>query len=387
MTLRPGELSGDELVDIADESGFGITKTQLSGWHRAGLFPKPRRPGRGRGVGRPSLYPAGSDRQLLALCRAKAEHRYYAEIAWRLWWQGYRVRFAYIRTRLSRVAASIDKNASEARAYLEEEAKLDQLLREAPEAVLSGTLARARRRVGKQNFDTFIFFMLQIASGNFAGFQNGLAAEAVKGELTPEQIFEKAFAADRARTDTLADAEPWLVEGMTPTLIMLSSLISAQRLAEVARRSTVKQIEAERELAGSLAGLAPAQEMLESLHGKNAFGAPLFGELGQADPDWQAAVICFLLLARRMGEIEAIPSEFDESRQALAEMSEQLALFEELAQEIPAFAPFLDMMRFGKAQRTLGGLEKLQAELRAVHAHHAEEVARFMEGRAAKEPD
>src|SRR5439155_3237431 len=105
------------------------------------LIPKPRRQALGRGRGSVSMYPHGTDRQLLAMLEAKRIDRRASEIAWRLWCQDFPVRFEYIRERLLRAAEELDAITGELPHHLDDEAALEAMLREAERGHLQGPAA------------------------------------------------------------------------------------------------------------------------------------------------------------------------------------------------------------------------------------------------------
>lgn len=78
-------------------------------WRARGLFPRPiRRPGRGRRHGKGAIYPAGTTAQVLRILEMRAEPgRFDPEQAlWRLWWEGWPIDTAAIRTRLEAAVVS-----------------------------------------------------------------------------------------------------------------------------------------------------------------------------------------------------------------------------------------------------------------------------------------
>ena len=92
MSRKFGETVEDLIGWAADsEPAEEISHTQLVRWHRAGLLPRPKRRGLGRGKGTETYYPPGTWKQLEALLRAKREDRRLREIAWRMWLEGFPV--------------------------------------------------------------------------------------------------------------------------------------------------------------------------------------------------------------------------------------------------------------------------------------------------------
>lgn len=79
-----------DLMRIAREHGFRVTEHQLERWRGAGLLPRPQeRPGQGYGRGRVGIYPAGTEKQLLALLDLRKRDRRLEKIGWGLFQQGF----------------------------------------------------------------------------------------------------------------------------------------------------------------------------------------------------------------------------------------------------------------------------------------------------------
>src|SRR5215207_5229172 len=110
MDYRKWE-SREELLSLARSSGFDLSEPQLARWHRAGLLPRPTQRPLGRGHGTQTVYPPGTEGQLLALCGVHAEVRSLDRVAWHLWWAGYDVSIDCIREFLSSVVAEWDEKA------------------------------------------------------------------------------------------------------------------------------------------------------------------------------------------------------------------------------------------------------------------------------------
>jgi hypothetical protein len=89
--------TASELIDVADQHGYAITRDQLERWHKQGLLPRPKRVYLVGVRGSVSYYPEGTETQLLRLCEMHQERRKLAEIRMNLWWEGYSVDLACIR--------------------------------------------------------------------------------------------------------------------------------------------------------------------------------------------------------------------------------------------------------------------------------------------------
>jgi hypothetical protein len=89
MAIRPGEVEREEL--LRELAPYQVTNAQLLRWVQAGLLPRPRREGLGRGRGGRSYYPGITVKQAGALAELLKRDRNLAEAGWRLWLIGYPV--------------------------------------------------------------------------------------------------------------------------------------------------------------------------------------------------------------------------------------------------------------------------------------------------------
>jgi hypothetical protein len=77
-----------ELIDCARRAGFDVTDGQIEDWRSANLVPSPDITSSGR-YGTTAIYPAGTCRQLVALCQIHRKHRKLKDVAWYLWLRGF----------------------------------------------------------------------------------------------------------------------------------------------------------------------------------------------------------------------------------------------------------------------------------------------------------
>lgn len=209
------EESADSLIDRAGEVGHRITKDQLVRWHRADLLPRPRQVSRGR-QGSEIYYPAGTGVQLLDLLKLKERYRPLATIRWGLWWLGYPVPDHWAREFIEKQSREMLKTYGE---FITPEGELTEkanaALDKAPTAEIAvGTMRRARRRVGVEDFDFFMQDLLLVGSGN---------VDVVKDEDL--ELLEHGMAMDRARKDNLATlGGPWLTTDIREDFTNISKL-------------------------------------------------------------------------------------------------------------------------------------------------------------------
>jgi hypothetical protein len=97
------------LLEAAKVAGFVVTPQQLARWHRVGLLPRPVQRGQGRGRGTVTLYPGGTSRQLVELCRARSGTRDLIRVGFRMWWRGLEVDFTLVERVLRGTAARLDE--------------------------------------------------------------------------------------------------------------------------------------------------------------------------------------------------------------------------------------------------------------------------------------
>jgi len=99
-----------QLVQVASDAGYAVTRDEVTGWHQAGLLPRPvqlnRRPGEGRGTF--SEYPLIAAEQLQCLLKLREENVRYETIGWGLWWRGYEVDSRYVLDRLFQGADQLE---------------------------------------------------------------------------------------------------------------------------------------------------------------------------------------------------------------------------------------------------------------------------------------
>ncbi len=168
--MNAGE-TAEALIARLSSHGYTVTKTELARWHRAGLLPRPQRRSLGRGRGMISIYPPGTMDQLLALCTIHRSEKRLPYVAWRLWWEGYTIPLSSIQEFLEGVRTQWQRGIEELRHLQERPEQLSKLLgRTAVMRFSQKTLAQARKRVGRENFPTFMRVLADVGSGTFEGY-------------------------------------------------------------------------------------------------------------------------------------------------------------------------------------------------------------------------
>lgn len=313
MTIPMDGETTETLIAAAAAHGHAVTETQLIRWHREGLLPPIGQPLArrflGRGRGSETVYPAGTGRQLLALCELHAHERRLMPLGWSLWWRGYAVSPALIRAALQQLAENwshtVWRVRNEGVPDTPRRTRIDQ-----------PPLRAARDRTGRKGFDVFRELMVQIMTDTV-------------GEWTAEEreAFERAMGLDRARRDHVGDIEPWYQGDTVEDARALAGAITPHRLrASVASASAETFATARGELREFLALLDDVRHVAERLAGQGAFGlgaAPRIDAL--ADDDVMAFFLLWLSFWRLPGIAEGC-------RRIIAAM----APFAQLRQQIDA---------------------------------------------------
>lgn len=155
-----------ELLTLARQRGYAISVHQLVRWHRAGLLPRPQQQQLKEARGTCSLYPPGTGEQLLLLCSLRERERRLASLAWQMWLNGYRVEDRLIRRQLHQAAVRLSHwmqwFAGLKQAVYSEQA-LDWIEQYANGPLRLQALRRARKRIGREHFSTFLSRLLELA--------------------------------------------------------------------------------------------------------------------------------------------------------------------------------------------------------------------------------
>ena len=192
--------------------GFQVTRAQLHRWQQGGLLPKPEQRGLGRGRGTEVLYPAGSTRQLRALCELLRQKRSLDRACWALWWEGYPVSrdriWRLFEKRVARAIALRDAWIKTWKEYpAEGEPNLEGVIDKWARGRLSDpVLEEMRQRIGRTRFPTVINRALDAVlgiSGEFLEDDAEIVAKAIgfseDAEEAPARLTEAAKVLDPRR--------------------------------------------------------------------------------------------------------------------------------------------------------------------------------------------
>ncbi len=219
--------NGKQLLELAREHDYSVSTMQLARWHRAGLLPRPTQRSLGRGLGTQSLYPLGTGEQLLLLCKLHKHERRLARLAWQIWWEGYPVDLQLIRKILQETAIQLSERIRWSVALKQLEQVNDDKMMEEPEQFLNfieqfatanleyKPLRRVRKRLGKEQFATFIRILIDIASGTFTGYSTSYDRREVLLEL---RILAKALGQNELFLKDEANIEHYIEKLLVPHL-------------------------------------------------------------------------------------------------------------------------------------------------------------------------
>jgi hypothetical protein len=371
-----GWIEAETFVNLTRANGYEIGRGQLARWHRAGLLPKPKTAPRPQGRGTRTLYPPGSDVQLLALCVARGRGIPYPRLAWRLWWQGFAVDFTLVRRFTIGAAQTFDRERGELRLLLADPDGLFDLSEEAAEVRLpGGSMRRARKRVGRDRFSTVVRVMMEIAAGTFTGYSEDWSSGS-PSTAEEQALVEKALGFKRGRTDRVAAADPWLQGDTGVDLAKLSSALAAVSAAEIAAAVDEDRLAVARDFLRELtATLGALADLGEAQRSRGAFGAPAFRDLGRLH-DRDQALMVTLLAASPAGALD-IDESWTEAFAAFDRGQHSYTLLQDLAREVPELSDLLTPKRLGLAQRSPAHAARHEARLRERANQHRAAVDAF----------
>jgi len=366
----------------ARAAGVPVTDAQLARWHRAGLIPRPDIQRLGRGKGTRSLYPAGTSARLIRVADVHRQEHRLGHAAWRLWWEDGGPLSVPARAFLVDVACNLDGQRQQIVDLLDGDLsgdltairKMDELYSSMQNDRLPQPLGQARARVGTTQFATVGRMLLELAADRFEGFQ----ADPDTG-VDDGAVLEKSWGLERARSDQLADADPWLEGDLAPDLTKLSRLIASTPQLELAQSPDAALDAARVELGEFLVTITTAARMLQTLFGPDAFGYGMISQLFDlASAKGQAtALLAWMLLRQDEGLQVGMRLLAGLSPQAQA--TERLYdITRQLCDEVPELADVLSPERLAAAQLNLEENERLRDEIRTIADANRERVDGFL---------
>jgi hypothetical protein len=374
----------EQLLAAATAAGVAVSQAQIARWHRAGLLPRPLVRSLGRGRGTVSLYPLGTGQRLVQVAQLRQGERRLTWVAWRLWWDDGGALPEPARQLLAQVAQRWEQHRTHLAEFLaREEAgeaaatdEMDAIYHQAETRQLDRQLGHVRRNVGRKRFSTVMRVFAEIGVGRFQGYERGASASEKDSETGA--LVERAMGLDRARSDRLADAGPWLDGDSEVDFVRLSQALNTWPLAAGASANDEELNQARAELRAFLAVITTMAPLFERLFGRAAFG---FGTITRIldlqAPDLQAFMLLAWLALRHdealRDGMRSLGSLVPTAR-ATAQIAE---LLEALGREVPAFGPVLTAERLAAAQQDAGEGERLRAEIARVREEHLAAVDAF----------
>ncbi len=346
--MSPGETT-EALIAHVSSYGFPTTKTELARWHRAGLLPRPQRRSLGRGHGMVSIYPPGTTDQLLALCTIHRSEKRLLYVAWHLWWEGYTVPLSTIREFLEEARAQWQQGIEEIRQLQEHPEQLSKLLNRFKVMRISRkVIAQARKRVGRENFPPFVKVLADVGSGAFEGY-----AINPETEIDERWIVEKGLGLQQARTNRLADAEPWLTGDTGATLQELSSRLRNHPLGEdISTMSEAELTDAREEVRCFLSAFESISRTFDRIFSRGAFGFSVFADaIRELGPRDQAIMLLFWRMFRSWGLGPNMDLLLGIARQWQQKWYPLFQGLEQLRDEVPVTAEILAPKQMGYALR------------------------------------
>ena len=366
------EESAADLIARTKAGGYDVTMDQLTRWHRRGLLPKPRQVSLGR-KGSELRFPAGTSERLLELLRLKNLNRSLAKVGWGLWWGGYEVPDRLAREYITKL---IQTNRRLLGQLVTEDGELTEKAHDALDKATgelpTGTVRRARRRVGKEDFEFFMQSLLLVAGGH---------TDLVKTEDL--EMLEHGMAIDHARTDPLVSTgEPWLKGDVRVDFENIVNLNNSIFLLDMLDQSSDAALRQARDQAKAFMSVVINVGTMVQPAGASAFGygafAQDFSELS-TQPDGQAYLTVGLLAAGRAGYqqgIDQTTSQLDQSEVGVRKHQ----IFLELRAAVPGLGSVITDHRLGASMKNAAANERLQADIRASRAAWGPEIDAFFAG-------
>lgn len=337
-SMDAGE-TAEALIAHLSSQGFPVTKTELARWHRAGLLSRPQRRSLGRGRGMVSIYPPGTAEQLQALCAIHRSEKRLPYVAWRLWWEGYPIPLSSIQEFLEGARTQWQQGIEELQRLQEHPEQLSKVLgRTAAMRFSRKTLARVRKRVGRENFPTFLKVLTEVGSGTFEGY-------VINPEtgIDEREIVEKGLGLQRARTNRLADTGPWLTEDTGAALQELSSRLRHHPVGEnLGAVSEAELTTAREEVRCFLSAFESISRTFDLMFSRGAFGFSVFADvIRELGPRDQAILLLFWRMFRSWGLGSGMDLLLGVARQWHQKWFLLFQGLEQLREEVPVTAEIL----------------------------------------------
>jgi hypothetical protein len=383
-----------QILEELASSDHRISESELAQLRRAGVIHSPTVRSLGRPAGTVSEYPDGTTRQLLRFLAAnpRRPRRRLREKAWRLWWDDDGDLVPAVRAQLDKTAHDWERTSRWLGRLLDNEFTtrhaanaLERLYKASQSTRLDGPLAAARRRVGMNRFSTVTNLLSRIGTGRFTEFDDGdIYEDGTPVANSPAALLERALGLDRARTDRLADVEPWYSGPSQADFARLSRLLfSRPPQALVSRTSNSSLQEARNEMHAFATTMTVTADLTRRLFGTGAFGFGVFARsLRPTSASLQALFFLGWLTLSEEEDLRVGMSEIASLESKAEAWNRLYAILDELRREVPAMSPVLADRRLGKALQDHAAAAELAAEIRAVRAANQGEIDAFFDRHA-----
>jgi hypothetical protein len=266
---QPSELDSPALLAAASAAGHPFTDRMLAALRAQGLVPRPRRAGY-RGRAPVWLYPAGADRQLVALLRYRAQTRDPDLLRVLLWLDGFSIPTGDVRQalvgHLRQMTEAIEEAISAEAGQLGLDSA-DDAARARAVSSLAGTMAAKRgtsaiprhgRTPARDRAEAVELLVRSIGLG-----------EHVAGTPDQGEAVERVLGVSPGRRRSPVSGQPWIT-GPAEEIFDAAGMVSMPRLLEVIVDAPDAELEAARQSVIALTRLLPlAARMMDVLSGRD----------------------------------------------------------------------------------------------------------------------
>ena len=351
-------------MEAAKRAGFKVSEKNFPYWQRKEILPRPRQESLGR-RGSVVQYPAGTSRQLIAICQLQQETRLLNRIGWGLWWLGFDVGERYWRPVFSAKAERWDTIIRQVReaAYPGDKYAngISKSFLSAFEAGienvnLNPVIRGLRKRLGLASFPLLLPFLVDFVIGRY-GINETSARE--------RNTIIRSFGLHRALHDRLPGISPWSWDDIHQTLTEISRCAAASKSETYGATTRDELFKARNELRSLIHILNDSVAFIEPVFGKHAFG---FGSIRKiaalTRPTEQAGLLLGWLHVRALPWIQPAVGKFIDRYPVIEKAKEDFAALQKIGAEDSTYAHLLTPVNIAAAIRSPLKMEELQHELK-----------------------
>lgn len=363
------------LLTCIQQQNLLLTADQLRRLHLEGLIARPLQDHPKGTIGSETVYPKGTGDVLLAICTLREPRQSFAAVAWQLWWEGYPIPLARIRTDLRNTVEEWERLRRQlclpgTRTFTKFAWKM--LRKVAFHRFREPFLNQARKRVGTTSFDTFTRVLLEIATGNFRGYTDDGAG----AREEERQILEKGFGLSRTSIDRALRVD-W-TENLEDALVKLSRIVASNPWGKwLDQASDTELLRNRDELRLLLTAFASLSAAIDDIGGKQAFGGSILyqvlGTLGKK----QLPIVFLFWSTLRWCMDTPIDELLLSARQWLEEGLPAYTALRQLQVEVPVTRSLLTPRKRKAAMRNERAQMQYFAECQAFYEQHREELMAF----------